>query len=313
MLLRPTGQRPGISLLEVLTAIFIMGVGMLALLTLFPLGALSMARAIRDDRAAHIAANAAALASALDFRNDATITNEFTAVTNPNAASHPLLIDPAMVIRFQGQADPPAPPLKYVGRSTSAAPFNSVGIKRVAPGITKSSGSVTQALANRWFTFNDEIEFDTFGGAKQNTTGSINYVNRPGTYTWAYLLRRPRNTNAELAELTVIVYSQRDTDNSDPERVYQVSSGGALSSTSVEIQWSGDRPDLRKGRWILDTTQPTGQPVTGLCYRVENVTDTASDKMMIELDRPIRVAAMKLVTEMPSAIAVVERGTSWKP
>ena len=32
-------DRPGVTLLEVLTAIFIMGIGMLAILTLFPAGA----------------------------------------------------------------------------------------------------------------------------------------------------------------------------------------------------------------------------------------------------------------------------------
>ena len=42
--------RRGITLLEVLIAIFITGLGLLALLTLFPLGALEMAEAIEDDR-----------------------------------------------------------------------------------------------------------------------------------------------------------------------------------------------------------------------------------------------------------------------
>ena len=44
---------PQITLTEVLASIFITGVGQLALLTLFPLGALEMAQAIRDDRAGH--------------------------------------------------------------------------------------------------------------------------------------------------------------------------------------------------------------------------------------------------------------------
>ena len=45
-------ERAGVTLIEVLVAIFIMGIGLLALLTLFPLGALRMAKAIQDDRAA---------------------------------------------------------------------------------------------------------------------------------------------------------------------------------------------------------------------------------------------------------------------
>jgi prepilin-type N-terminal cleavage/methylation domain-containing protein len=53
-------RESGVTLVEVLVAIFIMGVGLLALLTLFPLGALDMAQAIKDDRAAAIAADAVA-------------------------------------------------------------------------------------------------------------------------------------------------------------------------------------------------------------------------------------------------------------
>lgn len=66
MWLRPFLPSPqaGTILLEVLVAIFVMGVGLLALLTLFPLGALEMARAIEDDRTAAVAADAVALSEA---------------------------------------------------------------------------------------------------------------------------------------------------------------------------------------------------------------------------------------------------------
>ena len=50
----------GVTLVEVLTALFVMGIGLLALLTLFPLGALTMAQAIKDDRAGAIADQATA-------------------------------------------------------------------------------------------------------------------------------------------------------------------------------------------------------------------------------------------------------------
>src|SRR5713101_4656546 len=57
-----TQTRTGATLTEVLVAIFVMAIGLLALLTLFPLGALSMAQAIKDDRTAHSAKNAYAIA-----------------------------------------------------------------------------------------------------------------------------------------------------------------------------------------------------------------------------------------------------------
>ncbi|MCI0357896.1 MAG: phage tail protein, partial [Planctomycetaceae bacterium] len=50
---------PQVTLVEVLTAIFVTGVGQLALLTLFPLGAVSMRQAIQNDRAGHAKTDAA--------------------------------------------------------------------------------------------------------------------------------------------------------------------------------------------------------------------------------------------------------------
>ena len=62
----PAGRdsQAGATLVEVLAAIFIMGLGLLALLTLFPLGALHMAQEIKDDRTGAVAADAAALSEA---------------------------------------------------------------------------------------------------------------------------------------------------------------------------------------------------------------------------------------------------------
>src|SRR5690348_1094775 len=54
---RTMNGRAGFTLVEALVAIFVLAIGLLALLTLFPLGALTMAQAIRDDRAALASAN----------------------------------------------------------------------------------------------------------------------------------------------------------------------------------------------------------------------------------------------------------------
>jgi prepilin-type N-terminal cleavage/methylation domain-containing protein len=57
----PTARRRrGVTLLEVLAAIFIAGVGLLALLQLFPVTAIGLAQEIQDDRAAAFAIEAAA-------------------------------------------------------------------------------------------------------------------------------------------------------------------------------------------------------------------------------------------------------------
>ena len=59
--MRPRQRRSGITMTEVLVAIFVCGLGLMALMTLFPLGAMNMAQAIKDDRCGHAAANATAI------------------------------------------------------------------------------------------------------------------------------------------------------------------------------------------------------------------------------------------------------------
>lgn len=51
-------RRPGLSLVEVLVALFIVGLGSIAIMTLFPLGALQMGQALKDDRTAQAAGQA---------------------------------------------------------------------------------------------------------------------------------------------------------------------------------------------------------------------------------------------------------------
>src|SRR5690348_12961318 len=65
--------REGATLLEVLVAIFVMGIGLLALLTLFPLGVLKMAEAIQNDRCAQCFRNANNTATLQGVRTDPLI------------------------------------------------------------------------------------------------------------------------------------------------------------------------------------------------------------------------------------------------
>jgi hypothetical protein len=78
----PHERDAGSTLLEVLTAIFVSGLALLALLTLFPLGALRMADAIKDDRTAAVADEAVGLAAAGEHLLEETAT--FAAVSIAN-------------------------------------------------------------------------------------------------------------------------------------------------------------------------------------------------------------------------------------
>src|SRR3954452_14522484 len=72
----PTTARRAVTLTEVLIAIFLMGIGLMAILSLFPLGAAQMAQAIQDQRAAEAATTAAAYARTIWKQAcDADVTN----------------------------------------------------------------------------------------------------------------------------------------------------------------------------------------------------------------------------------------------
>ena len=60
-------RRPGVTLMEVLVAIMITGVGLLALMTLFPLGALEMAQSVKGDRIGAIKINVRSIFNATDM------------------------------------------------------------------------------------------------------------------------------------------------------------------------------------------------------------------------------------------------------
>src|SRR5437868_5953266 len=122
-------RRDGMTLVEVLVAIFVMGIGLLSILAMFPLGARNMAQAIKDDYAGHAGANARAIATAQNLRFDPIV---LAALKNPNSAlyndapldgpSHPVYIDPVGSFSYAIGADQ-----KWVAANTTS------GIPRIRP------------------------------------------------------------------------------------------------------------------------------------------------------------------------------------
>ena len=96
-------RRTGITLIEVLMAIFVMTIGMLGLLSMFPVAAMSMMQATQDDRATVQAANATSVAQAFDLRNALSTffiqpnptnpNSPWPTITDPNWPSYPIFVD----------------------------------------------------------------------------------------------------------------------------------------------------------------------------------------------------------------------------
>jgi len=315
-------HRRGVTLIEVLVAIFIMGIGLLALLTLFPLGALSMARAVRDHDVATFGSAMAGLADGVDLRNDTNVgtyaqqspSNPFPA-PDPDGPGYPVLSDPCS-----------SPYSNNVG-SNLTSPSPTPGLWRVSP---SAFGTATTAAMQNLFTFLDDPTFDT-NGLPLNTTATTTTgtVDRPGRLTACCLMRRPKSAVPDLTEMSVIIYSSRDNTTFNAEPSYPVSGTVAAGATSVTINYAsgatGGKPNILADNWILDTTYETrtdpgtGQSygwVHGYLYQVSNVTDNNDGTLTLELQSPIRPAgtnattAIANVTWLQNAVYVLEKGAA---
>ncbi len=71
-------------MIEVLVAIFVMAIGLMALLALFPLGVLRMGKAIQDERTAETAQQASLIGASKNFRFDPYYFPRGVHKTNPN-------------------------------------------------------------------------------------------------------------------------------------------------------------------------------------------------------------------------------------
>lgn len=328
-------RRPGVTLLEVLITIFIMGIGMLALLTLFPLGALNMARALQDDRVAAAANNADHLAVACAIRQDPAVVGDtnntfsdafstpgangqppvpwadLTTVANYVGPSHAVYIDP---IGSQVDGNNPQrvgfyqPPMPATTPITPGLPRRSLVLSFLRPGSTTK---VASPQTDRWFTFLDDVTF-TPGGAPDTTPGG---VQRLGRYSWAYVVRRPNWRLTSVVELSVVVYAGRATQTAPGPTESTYPTTGAKDSSQVVMAFdpaTQQPPPVRAGTWILDSSQNSSGAVQGYFYRVTGITESGPNQITLDLQTPLK-ADVSVAAVMEMVVEVLDRGTGWQP
>jgi prepilin-type N-terminal cleavage/methylation domain-containing protein len=329
-------NRPGITLIEVLVAIFIMSIGLLALLTLFPLGALRMSQALQNDRAASCASAGANIYDAFGIRTDGQydalptgtlpVGTPSPFVTPPtagfqyaaqNGTGIPIFIDPNGVNSGAGSS---------LGASTNPTPATP-GIWRlspsaaVMPALIPEPGPTTAPLAARYFTLLDDMTFYTNG--QPDTSSGV--IPRGDRYTWAYLLHRsPPSSSTGVVDLQIVVYAGRSTALPSVETTYAATNptfvGPAPTQQTQVILThpAGQPPTIRRGSWILDTSyddQTTITPtfsVHGDFYRVISISTIDNMHVNLELQDPIsKPSGMSAVTVMDNVVEVFKRGVGY--
>jgi len=278
-------RRPAVTLIEVLVSMFIMAIGMLAILVLFPLGALNMGQALKDDRCASTAAMAENVAIAMHVRHDSNVILGFA---NKGAAVRTLYVDPNGTITL------PAPPAPYT-RPPFGWPLGGV-IPRVTPSFVGS-----QQLADRWFCLPDDVTFSE-SGTPDVSSGN---VQRGQRYSFAYLLRQQLSSSGQpLIQLYVVVYSGRPIGALTVEQTYTAPTytvTGTATTNAVTISTTGT--GMKRGGWILDGS--------GDFYRITNLTESGGGTVL-EV-QPNLIANVSTVIQMDYVAEVIDKGTSWQP
>jgi prepilin-type N-terminal cleavage/methylation domain-containing protein len=290
-------RRPGLTLVEVLTAIFIVGLGAVAILTLFPHGAAQFGNAVKDSRCAECAFNAEAYMRTYwktEIVEKAGGTDTFfQALTDPNAG----LAAGSGLTQAAGGALPPAAgneasypvfvdSMGYVARALYGKAQHWVGepgtetfIRRTSINPVATSTNPQQA-ALRLFSLMDTLGYD------ENGTPD---ANREMRYNWLYVLQRPNNANLFTASLTVVAFDRRAhlyPQSASETVLTSTNLGTSPGSSSVTFTTT---PDLKPGTWILDATisaVATSKVRNANFYRVVTVDANTNT---VELQTPIKV------------------------
>jgi hypothetical protein len=269
-------RRCGVTLTEVLVAIFVCGLGLMALMTLFPLGALNMAEALKDDRCGHCAANATAILRTmwrLSLENSATQADPGFQALQGKLAAGPVYIDP---VGFNGYGGQPLPG----------------GIQRV----TLNNANYQQAL--RWCTLLDDIRF------QPNATpeGNAGAIYRDGRYSWAWMVRQLDPYSRVLVFQVVVYHNRSMAQNVGLVPIGEVPGmGTAFTGPNTATVTYGAKPSIKKGGWILDGG-------SGYFYRATAVQDLGGS-LNLTVDTPFRNGGVGPIVFLDNVAEVFERST----
>lgn len=265
-----TNSRRGLTLVEVLATIFILAVGMLSILILFPVGAMKVKAALNNERTALAASNG--------ISNLAILAK--TKVLDLSKMQFSATLNDGRTVAFFDQSAGISGTTQYPS-STPASQFP-IPVNFSADNTRVPGGDLTIFRKN-WFSLQDDIEWDESG-----SVGAV--VSRGQSFTTAYLIRSERG----LYDVTVLVYNGRSPSLYDSANDQQLSLGtmadaGATGNTAIALSKLPTKDEGRtidKGSWIVETSNREYE-----YYQIQSVNTgvdaTGSPVFRLELDRPL--------------------------
>lgn len=314
-------KRNGLTLLEVLMAIFIMGIGMLSVLALFPVAAAMMGQAIdkyRTSDAVNLAENAAD-SDVLNFVKaypsfiysgasqlySATSTDPFFMPTLATQSPQYLFLDQAAGIAgktsLNGQLADKIKVAYIFPPSTFYPNIPSFG-NPPGPAVDAVTPSV---INSRFFTVGNDVELDD-SGAVANAGSAVNPVAvTTGKYTISYLLEKSDLTTLAPTRRYLLVFNSRDSLCPDyPE-------DPVLSMDFVNypalIGPKGNN-EYRSGQYIMAFNTPSGVYPTRISFH--KILNTNLNGSAVELEvSPKCGFNMQRIFLLKDVVRVLDLGT----
>jgi type II secretory pathway pseudopilin PulG len=318
-------RRSGVTLVEVLVSIFVMGIGLIALLTLFPIGILRMGKALNEERAHQAARNADAVAVFQNIRNDVGavlpggVVNAINDPYNKNQTNSDLFANPAPFRNLPPfpallpTADPYGEsypifvdPIGYYSVAAGSLAQDWVagsrGVLRRRPvsfALNPNNNVISKRGLYLNFSLWDDMVWDTstVPGSPQVTGVS---VMRDTRYSWAYTLRRPMTSDKSVVDCAIVVYDGRSLSTTGTgtlsEQVYSNTAYFNPANRTITIDWTatGVGPPVRPGDWLFDVTFSGTATIGGAhayWYRVvaaEDLVVAGKSLTRFEVQQPIR-------------------------
>ena len=283
-------KRKGLTLLEVLISIFIMGIGMLSVLAMFPAAADMMGRAITNAQMAEGLVNSRGMYDGVDWTSSAYSKFVTVPIKNPNATplittgwfNQPAGETPSFLLLDQFAA------LAAVNRFTNL-PIEIASLDAFMPApantpIDSTSGNPSRTeIAGRFFTCNSDLILNKAGVANLDDDGSTVLVEREAKFTLAHFFTRPMPiTYPTYIKRNILLFKDRSQVlTANDFTYYSISSATSTNQFALSVNANGA---LKTRQWLMVTDSLANAYPTAVDFFEISTVDDSGATTNIEIN-----------------------------
>ena len=285
-------KRKGLTLLEVLISIFIMGIGMLSVLAMFPAAADMMGRAITNAQMAEGLVNSRGMYDGVDWTSSAYSKFVTVPIKNPNAT-------PLITTGWFNQPAGETPSFLLLDQFAALAAvnrFNNLPIEiasldafKPAPApantpIDSTSGNPSRTeIAGRFFTCNSDLILNKAGVANLDDDGSTVLVEREAKFTLAHFFTRPMPiTYPTYIKRNILLFKDRSQVlTANDFTYYSISSATSTNQFALSVNANGA---LKTRQWLMVTDSLANAYPTAVDFFEISTVDDSGATTTIEIN-----------------------------